>query len=106
MSVPGWLAGARRDSPWPQLRAVVAGIGVSGFAAADALVRLGAAVTVVDERNGDAQSARARVLEVLGATVRLGPGWTATLPAGTGLVVTSPGWRPASPLLVAAARGG
>ena len=74
MTVPPWLVGAVRTSPWPQLSAVVAGIGVSGFAAADALLGLGAIVTVVDERDGEAETDRASVLEILGATVRLGPG--------------------------------
>jgi len=104
VSEPQWLAGASRTSPWPELRVTVAGIGVSGFAAADALLGLGASVTVLDERDGDAETERAQVLEILGAAVRLGAGATGALPAGTGLVVTSPGWRPTAPLLVAAAR--
>ncbi len=104
MSEPQWLAGASRNSPWPELRVTVAGIGVSGFAAADALLGLGASVTVLDERDGDAETERAQVLEILGAAVRLGAGATGALPAGTGLVVTSPGWRQTAPLLVAAAR--
>ncbi len=41
-----WLPYAHRTSPWVQLKAVVAGIGVAGFAAADALQHLGAHVTV------------------------------------------------------------
>jgi len=106
MTVPPWLVGAVRTSPWPQLSAVVAGIGVSGFAAADALLGLGAIVTVVDARDGEAETDRASVLEILGATVRLGPGATRELPGGAGLVVTSPGWRPTAPLLVAAAEAG
>ncbi|MDN5655587.1 MAG: UDP-N-acetylmuramoyl-L-alanine--D-glutamate ligase, partial [Kocuria sp.] len=36
------------DSDWADLRVVVAGIGVSGFAAADTLIELGARVVVVD----------------------------------------------------------
>jgi UDP-N-acetylmuramoylalanine--D-glutamate ligase len=106
VNVPPWLAGAVRTSPWSHLHAVVAGIGVSGFAAADALLGLGARVTVVDERDGEGEADRARVLEVLGATVRLGPDATRELPRGAGLVVTSPGWRPSAPLLVAAAAAG
>ncbi|HWM00084.1 MAG TPA: UDP-N-acetylmuramoyl-L-alanine--D-glutamate ligase [Nocardioidaceae bacterium] len=106
MSAPDWLAAAGRDSPWSQLEVVVAGIGVSGFAAADALVNLGAEVTVLDERAGDDEKEKATVLEILGATVRLGPGSTDALPAATGLVVTSPGWRPDAPLLAEAARRG
>ena len=103
---PQWLAGAVRTSPWSRLHAVVAGIGVSGFAAADALLGLGARVTVVDERSGDAETDRAKVLEFLGAMVRLGPDATRELPGDAGLVVTSPGWRPGAPLLVAARQAG
>jgi UDP-N-acetylmuramoylalanine--D-glutamate ligase len=106
MAGPEWLVGASRTSPWPQLRAVVAGIGASGFAAADALLGLGTQVTVLDERDGEAEADRARVLEILGATVRLGAGATDALPEGAELVVTSPGWRPTAPLLVAAAKSG
>ena len=36
------------DSDWAGLRVVVAGLGVSGFAAADTLIELGARVVVVD----------------------------------------------------------
>jgi UDP-N-acetylmuramoylalanine--D-glutamate ligase len=106
MAGPEWLVGASRTSPWPQLRAVVAGIGASGFAAADALLALGTQVTVLDERDGEAEADRARVLEILGATVRLGAGATDALPDDAELVVTSPGWRPTAPLLVAAAKSG
>ena len=106
MSSPGWLDHANRDSDWSRLSVVVAGIGVSGFAAADALIGLGAKVTVVDDRAGNTEGERARVLEILGATVQLGTGATAGLPRGTGLVVTSPGWRPTAPLLQAADRAG
>jgi UDP-N-acetylmuramoylalanine--D-glutamate ligase len=90
-----------RDSDWSGVHVVVAGIGVSGFAAADALLSLGARVTVVDAK---AENDRATVLENLGATVRLGD--SETLPADVDVVVTSPGWRPDSPLLVAAAAAG
>ncbi|MDQ4084607.1 MAG: UDP-N-acetylmuramoyl-L-alanine--D-glutamate ligase [Actinomycetota bacterium] len=97
---------ATPSGPWPQTRVVVAGIGVSGFAAADALVHLGATVTVLDDRAGDEQREKATVLEILGADVRLGPGATDQVPGGTDLVVTSPGWRPTTPLLVDAQRRG
>ncbi|WP_240759109.1 UDP-N-acetylmuramoyl-L-alanine--D-glutamate ligase [Phytoactinopolyspora endophytica] len=106
MRVLEWLEQADRGSPWGELSVVVAGIGVSGFAAADALVQLGATVTVVDESDGDAQRERATILEILGATVRLGPGASAELPGGAQLVVVSPGWRPTAPLLVAAEKAG
>lgn len=92
-----------RDSSWEGVRAVVAGFGVSGFAAADTLTHLGADVIVLDESEGDERRReQARLLEVLGATIRLGPGATATLPDDVDLVVTSPGWRPTAPLLTAA----
>jgi len=97
-----------RRGDWSGVRAVVAGFGVSGFAAADTLTHLGAQVTAVDE-SGVGREEEATLLEMLGATVRLGPGSTAALPAEAGapdLVVVSPGWRPSAPLLVeAAARG-
>ncbi|HEX6196223.1 MAG TPA: UDP-N-acetylmuramoyl-L-alanine--D-glutamate ligase [Jiangellaceae bacterium] len=101
--MPGWLGTADRASPWPELDVVVAGIGVSGFAAADALIELGARVTVIDERDGESERERANILEILGATVRLGAGSTASLPGEPGLVVTSPGWRPDAPILTEAA---
>jgi UDP-N-acetylmuramoylalanine--D-glutamate ligase len=94
----------RRDD-WSGVRAVVAGFGVSGFAAADNLTHLGARVTALDE-NADGREEEATLLEVLGATVRLGSGSTAALPDDVDLVVTSPGWKPTAPLLAqAAARG-
>ncbi|MGK5631202.1 UDP-N-acetylmuramoyl-L-alanine--D-glutamate ligase [Streptomyces sp. URMC 123] len=85
-------------------RVTVAGLGVSGVSAARALAGRGAHVTVVDGGEGQAQRARAAELEPQGVTVRLGDG--DTLPEGTELVVTSPGWRPDSPLFAAAAAAG
>ena len=101
-----WIAGADRLSPWPQATVVVAGLGTSGFAAADGLLDLGAQVVVLDESDSPANTEKATVLEMLDATVRLGPGATATLPAEADLVVTSPGWRPSAPLLAQAALRG
>jgi UDP-N-acetylmuramoylalanine--D-glutamate ligase len=96
----------RHDS-WEGVRAVVAGFGVSGFAAADNLTHLGASVTALDESaEGHQRAEKAELLEVLGATVRLGAGATVTLPDDVDLVVTSPGWKPTAPLLAQAqARG-
>ncbi|MCY7396770.1 MAG: UDP-N-acetylmuramoyl-L-alanine--D-glutamate ligase [Nocardioides sp.] len=96
-----------RTDAWDGVRAVVAGFGVSGFAAADNLTHLGASVLALDEAVGDQdRRERAELLEVLGATVRLGEGVTQALPEDVDLVVTSPGWRPSAPLLAqAAARG-
>jgi len=94
----------RRDS-WEGVRAVVAGFGVSGFAAADNLLHLGADVTALDESPAG-KDEKAQLLEILGATIRLGEGSTAALPDDVDLVVTSPGWRPDAPLLAQArARG-
>ena len=104
MSV-GWLPAADGKSPWPQAHVVVAGIGVSGFAAADGLLEFGARVTVLDDRADAANADKATLLETLGGTVRLGPGSTAELPPDADLVITT-GWPPTAPLLVqAAARG-
>ena len=86
------------------VRVTVAGLGVSGVPAAKVLHRLGAQVTVVNATAGDKQRAEAAELEALGVTVRLGDG--DTLPEGTELVVTSPGWKPGSPLFVAAEQAG
>ncbi len=95
-----------RTSDWSGVRAVVAGFGVSGYAAADNLTFLGARVTALDESEAGERRERARILEELGATVRLGPGATAALPAEVDVVVTSPGWSPTAPLLQQAAERG
>lgn len=89
----------RHDS-WAGVRAVVAGFDASGFAAADNLLHLGASVTALDE-HAEGRAEEAELLEVLGATVRLGPGADATLPDDVDLVISSPG-RLSSPLLVQA----
>jgi UDP-N-acetylmuramoylalanine--D-glutamate ligase len=95
-----------RTSDWSGVRVVVAGFGVSGYAAADNLTFLGARVTALDESEAGERRERADLLVSLGATVRLGPGSTAELPADVDLVVTSPGWSPGSPLLAQAAERG
>ena len=97
-----WLAAADGASPWEQATVVVAGLGVSGFAAADGLLEFGATVVVVDDAQNERTSDNGRLLETLGATVRLGPGSSATLPPTADLVITT-GWSPAHPLLVEAA---
>ncbi|MBA3530032.1 MAG: UDP-N-acetylmuramoyl-L-alanine--D-glutamate ligase [Propionibacteriaceae bacterium] len=100
-----WLSVADGASPWERATVVVAGIGASGFAAADGLLEFGAHVTVLDDRDDEANSDKAKLLEVLGAAVRLGPGATSALPAAADLVITT-GWSPATPLLRAAAQAG
>jgi UDP-N-acetylmuramoylalanine--D-glutamate ligase len=100
------VATFHRTSDWSQVRATVAGFGVSGFAAADNLTHLGATVTALDEGTSETKAEQAQLLEVLGAAVRLGEGATASLPDAVDLLVVSPGWRPDHPLLQeAAARG-
>lgn len=105
-----------RDADWRGLRVLVAGLGISGFAAADVLWEHGAQVVVVDASMPGANQLvdeRAQILSVLGVDVRLGPQHTAGMPPEAAdpatapeLVVTSPGWRPTQPLLVEAeARG-
>ncbi|MFE0191796.1 UDP-N-acetylmuramoyl-L-alanine--D-glutamate ligase [Streptomyces sp. NPDC059008] len=86
------------------LHITVAGLGVSGVPAARALAGLGARVTVVNSSDGDRERAQAAELQELGVTVRLGDG--DTLPEGTELIVTTPGWKPTSPLFLAAEKAG
>ncbi|WP_086826031.1 UDP-N-acetylmuramoyl-L-alanine--D-glutamate ligase [Allokutzneria sp. NRRL B-24872] len=76
---------------------LVAGAGVSGRSAAAALLAEGAAVTVTDSAPDRFGGLDAGIAAAVGLTAP---------PEGTDLVVTSPGWRPSSPLLVAAAEQG
>ncbi|MFZ9283681.1 MAG: Mur ligase family protein, partial [Candidatus Nanopelagicales bacterium] len=69
---------------------VVLGIGVAGFACADALLRYGASVTVIDEGDSADAKKRAQILETLGARVEL----AATNLPPADLVITSPGLPP------------
>ncbi|MFI9817148.1 UDP-N-acetylmuramoyl-L-alanine--D-glutamate ligase [Saccharothrix variisporea] len=87
----GFLAG--RD-------VLVAGAGVTGRSAAEALLAAGASVTVTD-----GSPDRLDALEPLLPGVALVPGLVAP-PSSAELVVTSPGWRPDSPLLLAARAAG
>ncbi|MEU2165942.1 UDP-N-acetylmuramoyl-L-alanine--D-glutamate ligase [Streptomyces sp. NPDC019208] len=89
---------------WQGKRVTVAGLGVSGIPAARVLHGLGAVVTVVNDGDDERARAQAAELEAEGITVRLGDG--ATLPEGTELVVTAPGWKPDKPLFTAAAEAG
>ncbi len=85
-------------------RVCVNGLGVSGPPVARALVARGARVTAVDARDDDANRRVAGELAGLGVTVALDP--VPKLPAGTELVITTPGWRPGTPLLAAAQAAG
>ncbi|AKN72793.1 UDP-N-acetylmuramoyl-L-alanyl-D-glutamate synthetase [Streptomyces sp. PBH53] len=82
----------------------VAGLGVSGVPAAKALHARGAIVTVVNDGDDARAREQAAALEALGITVRLGDG--STLPEGTELIVTAPGWQPDKPLFRAAGQAG
>lgn len=83
---------------------VVAGLGVSGKAAAWALARRGEHVVVLESAEGERQLAAAAELAPLGVEVRFGR--PDDLPEGTSLVVVSPGWRPDHPLAAVARRAG
>ncbi|MFE8937657.1 UDP-N-acetylmuramoyl-L-alanine--D-glutamate ligase [Streptomyces sp. NPDC007872] len=89
---------------WNGKNVTVAGLGVSGIPAARVLGALGARVTVVNDGDDERSRAQAAALEAEGITVRLGDG--DTLPTGTELIVTAPGWRPDKPLFTAAAEAG
>ncbi|MCG8914620.1 UDP-N-acetylmuramoyl-L-alanine--D-glutamate ligase [Actinokineospora sp. PR83] len=82
----------------PARRVLVAGAGVAGRGVVAALLADGASVTVTD---GNAE--RLAAFADTGARTALG---LTEPPAGTDLVVTSPGWRPDNPLLLAAAGAG
>lgn len=96
--------GSQEVTNWQGKHVTVAGLGVSGIPAAKVLHGLGALVTVVNDGDDDRARAQAAELEALGVTVRLGDG--ATLPEGTELIVTAPGWQPDKPLFAAAAEAG
>ena len=80
----------------------MAGLGLSGEAAARVLALRGAVVFAFDDADTPRQQTAAMRLTELGVEVSLG-GLPAAPPAGTQLVVTSPGMRPTTPLLAAAA---
>lgn len=91
------------------LPVLVAGLGITGQSVISLLSARGARVTAVDSRDDAERQETAERLAKDGVTVRLGPaelGAGATPPPGTGLVITSPGLRPDTPLLAAAAAAG
>ncbi|MER6009179.1 UDP-N-acetylmuramoyl-L-alanine--D-glutamate ligase [Streptomyces bluensis] len=104
------MGGRQVTSPegmsWQGMHITVAGLGVSGISAARALAGFGASVVVVDGGDSEVLREKAAALEssLEGVRVRLGDG--DTLPEGTDLVVTSPGWKPTSPLFAAASEAG
>src|SRR3954447_7475665 len=96
------------DIDWPALSVCVTGAGLAGVSAAVDLTQLRARVTLLHAGNGDRQGAAADGLLAAGVRVLLGPaaGTGDALPRRTDLVVTSPGFRPESPVLLAAAADG
>ncbi len=84
-------------------RVLVAGARVTGVSAARVLGELGAVVTVTD--SSPAQLEALAGTSWVGGPVQLVAGLVAP-PPGTDLVVTSPGFRPDAPLMVAAHRAG
>ncbi len=93
-----------RGSDWSPVHAAVAGIGIAGFAAADALLRLGARVTAFDSGDGPRQRERAQALRTLGAEVILADG--EALPGSADILIVSPGLPPLSPVIAAAVSRG
>ncbi|HSF26230.1 MAG TPA: UDP-N-acetylmuramoyl-L-alanine--D-glutamate ligase [Actinomycetes bacterium] len=103
----GRLTGPGQELPWPSRHVVVTGLGVSGKAVAIALAGLGVAdLQVVDAGTSERHQQAAAALREVGVRVSLGEAASRELPAGTDLVITSPGWRPDQPLLRAAAGRG
>lgn len=99
------------DADWSGLRVVVVGIGVSGFAAADTLIELGADVVVIDGQDTGQTRQKAQTLSIVGARdVLLGAEAMKQVPLvgqqEAQLVVTSPGLRPDHPVLSDAVRRG
>lgn len=92
-----------RDADWSGLRVAVIGLGVSGFAAADALLERGARLVVLSTDESPAVRERAHILDLLGAEVRFGDDHQQQVPPETELVITSPGVRPAHPMMLDAA---
>ncbi|QRZ60938.1 UDP-N-acetylmuramoyl-L-alanine--D-glutamate ligase [Rothia sp. ZJ932] len=99
------------DANWAGLKVVVAGLGVSGFSAADTLIELGARVLVVDGKDDAGNRDKEQTLRIIGAAdVLLGEGAMDALPTVDGekadLVITSPGLRPTLGVLADAAAQG
>jgi len=92
---------------WRGVRAVVLGLGVTGFAVADTLAELGCTVTVLAR---DADEERARILPVIGVELVQREDdadlATALQTMAPELVVVSPGFPPGHPLLQAAESSG
>ncbi|QZN84463.1 UDP-N-acetylmuramoyl-L-alanine--D-glutamate ligase [Cellulomonas sp. C5510] len=93
LTVDDTAAGPATAQDLGRARVVVAGLGLSGRAARDALAGLGTRVTTVDDRAEDADH-------------RVDGFLAAGLLDAADVVVVSPGWPPAHPLLAAARAAG
>jgi UDP-N-acetylmuramoylalanine--D-glutamate ligase len=82
----------------------IVGARVVGLSASAALLARGAKVTLVDRYADEATTARAAQAEAQGAVLRLGD--DETLPAGTELLVVTPGLPPSAPIVAAARAAG
>jgi len=93
------LSTADRRTDWSEVNAVVLGLGISGFAAADALLRMNATVTVLDHVDDEVRVERGRILSTLGAQVQLGGDLDLATDRETpcDLLVPSPGFPPSHP---------
>ncbi len=87
----------QRNSDWTKVKACVVGLGVAGFAAADALIEMGANVVVIDNSNGDLQKEHGTVLEILGAKIFLD--YKGEIPRETNLLIVSPGVKPSAEII-------
>ena len=93
-----------RSGNWQQYKFGVVGLGVAGFACADALSQVGAQTWAMDASTSEAITDKAKLLEMLDVHVQLGDG--AALPDDLDVLVVSPGMRPSHPIIQAAlARG-
>ena len=94
-------------SNWRDLRAVVFGLGVSGFSAADTLAELGATTLVVAEK---AEAELLDILDVIGVPHLTGGAATgvpvAVVDFKPDVIIVSPGIRPQNELLLWAAATG
>ena len=102
-------SGAAKLADLAGRRVLVVGLGITGQSVISLLSRQGALVTAVDSRADAERTELAEQLAKDGVAVDLGPGALgpgAAAPAGTELVITSPGLRPDTPLLASAVAAG
>jgi UDP-N-acetylmuramoylalanine--D-glutamate ligase len=94
-------------SDWKGLKALVFGLGVSGFSAADTLAELGAQTLVIAEK---AEADLLDILDVIGVPYVTGEAATGVPAAAVEfepeVIIVSPGIRPENPLLVWAGERG